>query len=133
MQKKLSSCPRTAGGSRKQNSELSSISVRTTISHQRAAAWFVDKLADIENAVDPDQFDHGSAAHSTACQNLIKLHLLFPEKYLSTVTTTQLKKFTPVEEPIVRISHLIWGSSALCLYFSWCGLISGGDKRNRNS
>ena len=74
----------------------------------KAAAWFVDKLADIENAVNPDQFDH--------TQPLTQQHLELdqassplPEKYLSTVTTTQLKKFTPVEEPIVRISHLIWG------------------------
>ena len=74
----------------------------------KAAAWFVDKLADIENAVDPDQFDHTQPL-TQQHPELDQASSPLPEKYLSTVTTTQLKKFTPVEEPIVRISHLIWG------------------------
>lgn len=74
----------------------------------KAAAWFVDKLADIENAVNPDQFDHTQPL-TQQHPELDQASSPLPEKYLSTVTTTQLKKFTPVEEPIVRISHLIWG------------------------
>ena len=74
----------------------------------KAAAWFVDKLADIENAVDPDQFDHTQPL-TQQHPELDQASSPLPEKYLSTETTTQLKKFTPVEEPIVRISHLIWG------------------------
>ena len=74
----------------------------------KAAAWFVDKLADIENAVDPNQFDHTQPL-TQQHPELDQASSPLPEKYLSTVTTTQLKKFTPVEEPIVRISHLIWG------------------------
>ena len=74
----------------------------------KAAAWFVDKLADIENAVDPDQFNHTQPL-TQQHPELDQASSPLPEKYLSTVTTTQLKKFTPIEEPIVRISHLIWG------------------------
>ena len=74
----------------------------------KAAAWFVDKLADIENAVNPDQFDHTQPL-TQQHPELDQASSPLPEKYLSTETTTQLKKFTPVEEPIVRISHLIWG------------------------
>ena len=74
----------------------------------KAAAWFVGKLADIENAVNPDQFDHTQPL-TQQHPELDQASSPLPEKYLSTVTTTQLKKFTPVEEPIVRISHLIWG------------------------
>ena len=74
----------------------------------KAAAWFVDKLADIENAVDPDQFDHTQPL-TQQHPELDQASSPLPEQSLSTVTTTQLKKFTPVEEPIVRISHLIWG------------------------
>ena len=74
----------------------------------KAAAWFVDKLADIENARDPDQFDHTQPL-THQHPELDQASSPLPEKYLSTVTTKQLKKFTPVEEPIVHISHLIWG------------------------
>ena len=74
----------------------------------KAAAWFVGKLADIENAVNPDQFDHTQPL-TQQHPELDQASSPLPEKYLSTVTTSQLKKFTPVEEPIVRISHLIWG------------------------
>ena len=74
----------------------------------KAAAWFVSKLADIEHAVDLDQFDHTQPL-TQQHPELDQASSPLPEKYLSTVTTTQLKKFTPVEEPIVRISHLIWG------------------------
>ena len=75
----------------------------------KAAAWFVSKLADIEHAVDLDQFDQTqplTQQHPELDQTSSPL----PEQYLSTtVTTPQSKKFTQVEEPIVRISHLIWG------------------------
>lgn len=65
---------------------------------QKAAAWFAGKLPDIEQAVDPDQSDQS--------QPLTQQQ---PEQDLSTVTTPQSEEFSPVEEPIVRIPHLIWG------------------------
>ena len=75
---------------------------------QKAAAWFAGKLPDIEKAVDPDQFDQ--ALPVTRQQpELDKASSPLPEQDQSTVTTSQSEKFTPVEEPIVRIPHLIWG------------------------
>ena len=75
---------------------------------QKAAAWFAGKLPDIEKAVDPDQFDQ--ALPVTRQQpELDKASSPLPEQDQSTVTTSQSEEFTPVEEPIVRIPHLIWG------------------------
>ena len=74
----------------------------------KAAAWFVGKIPEIEHAVDPDQFDQTQPL-TQQHPELDQASSPLPEQSLSTVTTPQSKKFTPVEEPIVRISHLIWG------------------------
>ena len=74
----------------------------------KAAAWFAGKLPDIEQAVDPDQFDQ-SQPLTQQLPELDQASSPLPEQDLSTVTTPQSEEFTPVEEPIVRIPHLIWG------------------------
>jgi hypothetical protein len=74
----------------------------------KASAWFAGKLPEIVQAVDPDKFDKAQPL----TQKLPKLDQAsspLPEQDLSTVTTPQFEKFNPVEEPIVRIPHLIWG------------------------
>ena len=125
---------------------------------QKAAAWFAGKLPDIEQSVDPDQFDQaqsltqqqpeldqassplpeqgqassplpeqgqassplpeqGQASSPLPEQGQASSPLPeqgqasspLPEQDQSTVTTSQSEEFTPVEEPIVRIPHLIWG------------------------
>ena len=85
---------------------------------QKAAAWFAGKLPDIEKAVDPDQFDQAQPLTqqqpeldkaSSPLPELDKASSPLPEQDQSTVTTSQSEEFTPVEEPIVRIPHLIWG------------------------
>jgi len=74
----------------------------------KAAAWFAGKLPDIEQAVDPDQFDQAQPL-TQQLPELDQASSPLPEQDLSTVTTPQSEEFTPVEEPIVRIPHLIWG------------------------
>ena len=76
MQKKLSSCPRTVGGSRKQNSELSSISVRTTISRQRLLRGLPANFLILNRPWIPINSTRLSRSLNS-CRNLIKLHLLF--------------------------------------------------------
>ena len=75
---------------------------------QKAAAWFAGKLPDIEQAVDPDQFDQ-SRRLNQKLPELDQVSSPLPEQDISTVTTPQSKKFTPVEKSTVRILHLIWG------------------------
>ena len=75
---------------------------------QKATAWFAGKLPDIEKDVDPDQFDQAQPLTQQQPE-LDKASSPLPEQDQSTVTTSQSEKFTPVEEPIVRIPHLIWG------------------------
>ena len=74
----------------------------------KAAAWFAGKLPDIVQAVDPDQFDQ-SHPLTQQLPELDQASSPLPEQDLSTVTTPKSEKFTPVEEPLVRIPHLIWG------------------------
>ena len=75
---------------------------------QKAAAWFAGKLPDIEKAVDPDQFDQAQPLTQQQPE-LDKASSPLPERDQSAVKTSQSEEFTPVEEPIVRIPHLIWG------------------------
>ena len=74
----------------------------------KAAAWFAGKLPDIEQVVDPDQIDEAQPL-TQQLPELDKASSPLPEQDLSTMTTPQSEEFTPVEEPIVRIPHLIWG------------------------
>ena len=76
---------------------------------QKAAAWFAGKLPDIEKAVEPDQFDQAQPLTTQQQPELDKASSSLPERDQSTVKTSQSEEFTPVEEPIVRIPHLIWG------------------------
>ena len=74
----------------------------------KAAAWFAGKLPDIEQAVDPDQFDPAQPL-TQQLPELDQASSPLPEKDLSNVKTPQSEELTPVEKPIVRIPHLIWG------------------------
>ena len=75
---------------------------------QKAAAWFAGKLLDIEQAVDPDQFDQAQPL-TQQLPELDQASSPLPEQDLSTAKTPQSEEFTTVKEPIVRIPHLIWG------------------------
>jgi len=74
----------------------------------KASAWFAGKLPDIVQAVDPDQFDQ-TQPFTRQLPELDQASSPLPEQDLSTEKTPQSEEFTPVEEPIVRIPHLIWG------------------------
>jgi len=74
----------------------------------KAAAWFAGKLPEIVQAVDPDQFDQAQPL-TQKLPEIDQTSSPLPEQDLSTRKTPQSEKFTPVEEPIVRIPHLIWG------------------------
>ena len=74
----------------------------------KAAAWFAGKLPDIVQAVDPDQFDQAQPL-TQQLPELDQASSPLPERDLSNVKTPQSEELTPVEEPIVRIPHLIWG------------------------
>jgi len=98
----------------------------------KAAAWFAGKLPDIEQAVDPDQFDPAQPL-TQQLPELDQASSPLPEQDLSTVTTPQIGGIYPSRGTHRTHSAFDLGSSAVCRYSSWCGLISGGDKRNRNS
>jgi len=74
----------------------------------KASAWFAGKLPDIVQVVDPDQFDQAQPL-TQQLPELDQASSPLPEQDLSTEKTPQSEEFTPVEEPIVRIPHLIWG------------------------
>jgi len=74
----------------------------------KASAWFAGKLPDIVQAVDPDQLDQ-TQPFTRQLPELDQASSPLPEQDLSTEKTPQSEEFTPVEEPIVRIPHLIWG------------------------
>jgi len=74
----------------------------------KASAWFAGKLPEIVQAVDPDQFDQ-TQPFTRQLPELDQASSPLPEQDLSTEKTPQSEEFTPVEEPIVRIPHLIWG------------------------
>ncbi len=74
----------------------------------KASAWFAGKLPDIVQAVEPDQFDQ-TQPFTRQLPELDQASSPLPEQDLSTEKTPQSEEFTPVEEPIVRIPHLIWG------------------------
>jgi len=74
----------------------------------KASAWFAGKLPEIVQAVEPDQFDQ-TQPFTRQLPELDQASSPLPEQDLSTEKTPQSEEFTPVEEPIVRIPHLIWG------------------------
>ena len=74
----------------------------------KASAWFAGKLPEIVQAVEPDQFDQAQPL-TQQLPELDQASSPLPEQDLSTEKTPQSEEFTPVEEPIVRIPHLIWG------------------------
>ena len=107
-------------GGRITETELSTLKYISENYHftQKAAAWFAGKLPDIEQAVEPDQSNQAQPLTqqqpeldqaSSPLPELDKASSPLPEQDQSTVTTSQSEEFTPVEEPIVRIPHLIWG------------------------
>ena len=74
----------------------------------KASAWFAGKLPEIVQSVEPDQFDQ-TQPFTRQLPELDQASSPLPEQDLSTEKTPQSEEFTPVEEPIVRIPHLIWG------------------------
>jgi len=74
----------------------------------KAAAWFALKLPEIEQSMDPDQFDQTQPL-TKQMPELDQASSPLPEQDLSTEKTPQSEEFTPEDEPIVRNPHLIWG------------------------